>query len=145
MTDISDVVVVQNPFIQPLFIDNPDTLFCGDEPKPLDNEWMRDHSEHLRVGIADYAAYEETFRESPLLNCGIVGGSREVMTDFINQLAAIHNRYNRTNTTDYTGDMGAFNYLVRTQFNDRVLHGAPINTVFKEYQEERTDCWFRHK
>jgi hypothetical protein len=41
--------------------------------------------------------------------------------------------------------MGAFNYLIRTQFNDRFLHGFPINTEFKAYQTEREDCWFRHK
>jgi hypothetical protein len=41
--------------------------------------------------------------------------------------------------------MGAFNYLVRTQFNHQLLHGAPVNTVFKMYETERNDCWFRHK
>gem|GEM_PF-225414 len=145
ITDMSDVVVVQNPFIQPLFLDNPDSLFTGDEPKQLDNEWMRDHSEHLRATISDYASYEETFKEATLLNCGIVGGSRKVMVNFIDRLVTIHDRCNRNNTTAYTGDMGAFNYLVRTQYNNRVLHGPPINTVFKEYQSDRTDCWLRHK
>lgn len=145
ITDVSDVVIVQNPFLQPLFLANPDALFAGDELKQLDNDWMRDHSEHLRARIADYASYEETFKDATLLNCGIVGGSRKVMVEFIDQLAGIHDRHNRNNTTAYTGDMGAFNYLVRTEYNDRVRHGPPINTVFKAYQNERTDCWFRHK
>ena len=47
--------------------------------------------------------------------------------------------------TAYTGDMGAFNYLARTRFNANLHHGAPVNTVFKSYENERTDCWFRHK
>jgi len=41
--------------------------------------------------------------------------------------------------------MGAFNYLTRTQFNEQIIHGTPVNTVFKGYENERTDCWFRHK
>jgi hypothetical protein len=145
ITDISDAVVVNNPFIQPLFIDNADALFCGDEPKILDNEWMVAHSEHLRSKIADYAAYEETFANETLLNCGIIGGNIGVMEVFIEKLCLIHEQYNHDNETAYTGDMGAFNYLVRTQFNQKLLHGAPINTAFKGYQEDRNDCWFRHK
>jgi hypothetical protein len=41
--------------------------------------------------------------------------------------------------------MGAFNYLMRIKFNEQVIHGAPVNTVFKSYENEREDCWFRHK
>jgi len=41
--------------------------------------------------------------------------------------------------------MGAFNYLVRTQYNSNLIHGKPVNTVFKGFEVERTDCWFRHK
>jgi hypothetical protein len=61
------------------------------------------------------------------------------------KLAQIHEQYNHDNQTAYTGDMGAFNYLMRTQFNQQVLHGSPINTVFKAYKLNKTDCWFRHK
>ncbi len=145
VTDISDVVVLQNPFEEPFFKANPDLIFCGDEPKKLDNEWMKSHSEHLRTKIEDYADYEENFKDNTLLNCGIIGGNIKVMQEFIEKLAMIHHRYNSDNKTAYTGDMGAFNYLIRTQFNDRFLHGFPINTEFKAYQTEREDCWFRHK
>jgi hypothetical protein len=145
VTDVSDVVVVKNPFIETFFIDNPHALFCGDEPQKLDNDWMKDHATHLRSKIADYADYETAFQEETLLNCGIIGGKTPVMQDFIEKLCTIHKQYNHDNTTAYTGDMGAFNYLVRTQFNAILRHGTPINTVFKMYEKERTDCWFRHK
>lgn len=145
LTDISDVVVVQNPFLQPLYLQNTNAIFCGDEPKTLNNEWMKAHSEHLRSKIENYAQYEEDFGNETLLNCGIVGGNITVMREFISKLANIHRLYNHDNQTAYTGDMGAFNYLIRTAFNDRFLHGTPINTVFKAYQDLRTDCWFRHK
>lgn len=145
LTDISDVVLVQNPFSHPFYYQNLNAIFCGDEPKTLDNEWMQAHSEHLRSKITNYAQYEEKYCNSTLLNCGIVGGNINVMIEFIRKLSNIHRLYNTDNKTAYTGDMGAFNYLIHSEFEDRYLHGIPINTEFKAYQTHRTDCWFRHK
>ena len=145
ITDISDVVIVKNPFTESLFIDNPNALFCGDEPKTLHNEWMIAHSENLRNNIPDYSAYESDFKNETLLNCGIIGGTTPLFLDFLLQLCEIHEQANRDNKTAYTGDMGAFNYLARTKFNQQIIHGAPVNTVFKGYENNRTDCWFRHK
>ena len=143
-TDISDVIVLKNPFLEQLYIDNPTSIFCGDEPKTLNNEWMQQHSENLRNKIHDYKMYESNFANSVLLNCGIMGGSITVMKQFINKLWTIHQKYNSDNKTAFTGDMGAFNYLIRTQYNNNVIHGNPVNTEFKKYLEN-TDCWFKHK
>jgi hypothetical protein len=145
ITDITDVVLVKNPFTDPVFCDNPDALFCGDEPKTLNNDWMVAHGEHLRNNIPDYSDYESNFGNETLLNCGIIGGSASLFFDFIQQLCAIHQHANCENKTAYTGDMGAFNYLARTKFNSQIIHGAPVNTVFKGYENNRNDCWFRHK
>lgn len=145
VTDVTDVVAVRNPFADPLFINHPHTLFCGDEPKTLDNEWMRDHSSLLRSRIAGFAAYEAAHQNTTLLNCGIIGGQMQMMLPFIERLCHIHQEYNHDNQTAYTGDMGAFNYLARTQYNDHLYHGVPVNTVFKAFETERKNCWFRHK
>jgi hypothetical protein len=145
ITDVNDVVLVKNPFTDPLFLENSTALFCGDEPKVLHNDWMIAHSEHLRNNIPDFAAYESTYANETLLNCGIIGGATDLFYDFLEQLCTIHQEANRENKTAYTGDMGAFNYLARTQFNKQLIHGAPVNTVFKGYETERTDCWFQHK
>ncbi len=145
VTDVSDVVLLNNPFVQPLYTMNPDALFCGDEPKCLDDAWMKEHAAHLRSRISDYAAYEEKHSRATLLNCGVIGGNIRLMQAFLAQLCFIHQAYNFDNETAYTGDMGAFNYVVRSSFNERLYHGIPVNTVFKAYQEERNDCWFRHK
>ncbi len=143
-TDISDVIVLKNPFVEHLYLSNPTAIFCGDEPEILDNEWMQKHAEHLRSKIADYANYEMYFKNETLLNCGIIGGRIEMIQPFINELWAIHQNFNSDNLTAYTGDMGAFNYLVRTKYNDKVIHGKPVNTEFKKYFED-PDCWFKHK
>jgi hypothetical protein len=145
VTDVSDVVIVQNPFVQPLFIENQNSLFCGDEEKLLDNDWMQAHSTHLRNKIEDYLEYEIQFKKAQLLNCGIIGGNIKIMQPFLEKLCTIHEQYNADNKTSYTGDMGAFNYLARTQFNNQLVFGAPVNTIFKNYETNRSDCWFRHK
>lgn len=144
-TDITDVEVVSNPFLAPLFLNNKDFLFCGDEPKILQNEWMQDHCTHLRNNIKDFSDFESENANETLLNCGIIGGNIAVMQKLINQLANLHLTYTVTNTTAYTLDMGAFNYLARTLFKNKLLHGAPINTEFKKMENLRNDCWFRHK
>lgn len=143
-TDVSDVVVLNNPFQEKLYLDNPTAIFCGDEPEILANEWMQNHGQHLRNKISDYALFETDFKDEVLLNCGIIGGTIAVMKPFIQKLWAIHRKYNCDNKTLFTGDMGAFNYLVRTQYNDKLIHGSPVNTEFKRY-EINDSCWFKHK
>jgi len=145
ITDITDVVLVKNPFTDVIFTNNPSSIFCGDEPKILMNDWMMAHSSNLRKNMDDYSAYESSFGESPLLNCGIIGAQVTLLFGFIQALCLIHERFNSDNQTAYTGDMGAFNYLVRTQYNSNLIHGKPVNTVFKGFEVERRDCWFRHK
>jgi len=144
LTDISDVVALKNPFLDPYYLNNSTKIFCGDEPKILGNEWMQMHSEHLRNRIKDYGIYERTYKDETLLNCGIIGGNITTIYPFIKQLRSIHQEYNSDNKTRYTGDMGAFNYLVRTCYNNNVIHGHPVNTVFKSYSDD-TSCWFKHK
>ncbi len=145
ITDVSDIVVLKNPFKEDLYLKNDSVIFCGDEPKTLDNEWMKAHGEYLRQNISDYAAFENNFSAYPLLNCGIIGGHIGIISKFIEELALIHKKYNQNNSTAYTGDMGAFNYLIRTRYNNRIIHGAPVNTGFKGFENDRRDCWFRHK
>jgi hypothetical protein len=145
VTDVSDVVLLNNPFTDPLFVANKDCLFCGDEPELLDIYWMKDHSTHLRGKIDDFASFEELHKNDTLLNCGIIGGNILLMKSFIEKLSLIHQVNNADNNTAYTGDMGAFNYLARTKYSGRIIHGSPVNTVFKGYESQRRDCWFKHK
>lgn len=145
VTDVSDVTVVKNPFIDPYFMDNTTSIFCGDESKILENDWMYAHSTHLRNQIDNFSDYEKNFRNEILLNCGIIGGGFTIFYEFIQKLCSIHQQFNSDNPSAYTGDMGAFNYLARTQYNENLKFGVPVNTIFKMYEGDRQDCWFRHK
>lgn len=144
-TDISDVEVVSNPFTDSLFLQNPKSLFCGDEEEILDIPWMNDHCSHLRNLIPAFGEFEEKNRTETLLNCGVIGGEIGLVLSLMEELAGIHSQYTISNRTPYTLDMGAFNFVARTRFSDRLKHGFPVNTRFKRYESDRTDCWFRHK
>ncbi len=144
VTDITDVEVINNPFAQPLFLKNSNSLFCGDEEKLLSNEWMNAHSTHLRNVIDGFKKFEIEHARDRLLNCGIIGGNITVMCRIMQALSVLHSTYSLTNKSSFTLDMGAFNFVARTCFKN-ILHGAPINTVFKNYEASREDCWFRHK
>ncbi len=145
VTDITDVEVVNNPFESTLFEENPDYLFCGDEPEILDNEWMRNHNTHLRNLMPEFIAYEESNKYKTLLNCGVIGSNISVMKLLFDKMIAMHKAYSYSNTTNYTLDMGVFNYVAQTSFANKMFHGEPVNTVFKKYESHRNDCWFRHK
>jgi hypothetical protein len=144
VTDVSDVLVLKNPFLQSLFINNPDFIFCGDEPTILSNEWMYNHGSHLRGRIKDYAEIETINKSITLLNCGIIGGNISIISSLIDSIWQIHEEYNFDNSTSFTGDMGAFNYILRKKYSNCILHGSPINTEFKSYFDDGT-CWFQHK
>ncbi|MDO8966248.1 MAG: hypothetical protein Q8S14_12880 [Algoriphagus sp.] len=144
-TDIADVEVVKNPFDDSFFLENPEHLFCGDEKEILDNPWMKDHCTHLRNLIPEFLDFEERSKSQTLLNCGVIGGNTAVMLLLLEKLTQIHTSVTVSNQTPFTLDMGAFNFVARTTFSNRLKHGVPVNTLFKGYESERMDCWFRHK
>ncbi|MEO7048718.1 MAG: hypothetical protein ABI091_25680 [Ferruginibacter sp.] len=145
ITDITDVVVINDPFKSSLYLEYSDCLFCGDEPKMLDNDWMQAHNEHLRNAMPGFSIYEALNKNKILLNCGIIGANITLMKLLLDEMVAIHKAYSFTNKTAYTLDMGVFNYVARTAFTDKIIYGKPVNTIFKKYESERTDCWFQHK
>jgi hypothetical protein len=144
VTDVSDVMVLKNPFIQPLFIEKFDFIFCGDEPTNWNNEWMQLHGSHLRSRITDYLEIETEYKSHQLLNCGIIGGNISIIKALIESIWQLHNTYNFDNTSSYTGDMGAFNYIIRKNYSQKLLHGSPVNSEFKAYFDNGTN-WFQHK
>jgi hypothetical protein len=144
-TDIADVEVVKNPFGDSFFNENSESLFCGDEEELLDNPWMKNHCTHLRNLIPEFSDFEEINKAEVLLNCGVIGGKTGTLLLLLEELARIHATITISNQTSHTLDMGAFNFVVRTKFADQLKHGFPVNTRFKSYEADRTDCWFRHK
>ena len=111
------------------------TLYVGDEPtETLSNQWLL--TRHLEPTVNQF------FREHPdlpLLNCGVVGGSRRLVMELCHDMYAYYIKHPRELT-----DMGIFNYLMRTKYSGAIDYGRHVTTEFKKY-ERRSNAWFRHK
>jgi hypothetical protein len=139
-TDVTDVVVRNNPFPHIA----ASTLYCGDEvgqpsgENTVSHPWLRDLA-HSRGTPAMARLFDEQ-PDLPLLNCGVVGGKRAVLFDFFRVLMLAGLRQD-----EKTVDMAFFNYaLYSGLFPHRVVHGPPVTSVYKQYQN-RDDVWFNHK
>jgi hypothetical protein len=138
-TDISDVIIKKNPFLEM----KPNTLYSGDELGTLwDNPWSNSRSSQHRYMISDYGEVFEQYKDRLLLNCGIVGGSIEVMLDFTRKVYKYMELTIGKSPTDT--DMTTHNYVTRKYFPD-AISGPPLNSVFKRFEVNREDVWFVHK
>ena len=137
--DGTDVEMLRNPFPE-----MGPFVYTGDEPSVLNCEWVRNHnrSEPVKKLIAEYG-------QEPLLNAGIVGGSRADVLAFVGRMLQMRSENIRdvkagidVPITD--SDMGMFNLVARRYFNCRIKHGRQVNTVFKAYKAA-PGSWWRHK
>jgi len=141
-TDLWDVKVVKDPFIQPEY--NDYTIFCGD----VNGDVMRGD---YFIGAAlrnkklmGLPGFEEIITSDRLLlNNGTLGGSHKIITGFIKTLCSLILEM-ADREIDVTCDMSIFNYMIYTKFANEFYAGPPVNSRFKKY-ENRDDVWFIHK
>lgn len=137
-TDSTDVVIANNPFPHI----EPSRLYSGDEEVAWDNGWANARSPFYRRTVEDFEEIYQANRNSNLLNCGILGGSVDIVRKFLDK---VYFYIELTLEKPYdTTDMVTHNYVIRKYFPD-VIHGAPLNSVFKNYEYNRKDIWFIHK
>lgn len=120
-------------------------LYVGYEPRPLDYAWM--FKEHPSKRLQDFFTEH---RNDPILNAGVYGGHRETVIEFLHEFIRLlqDNAVDRLHKRDQhdlgNGDMGSYNYVLRTRFSGRIVTGPRVTTVFKA--EERNDfSWWKHK
>lgn len=131
VTDATDVDMLNNPF--PHVVQGK--LYVGDEPsETLSNSWMLTRHQEPIVN-----QFLRDHPDLPLLNCGVVGGSRKLVMELCHDMWAYYIKHPLEQT-----DMGIFNYLVHTKYSDRLEYGRHVTSVFKQF-ERHSDAWFRHK
>jgi hypothetical protein len=141
-TDLWDITIVKNPFLEPGYNDH--TIFCGDV-----NGGVMRGDYFIGAGLRNkmlmtLPGFEEIITsDRPLLNNGTIGGSKKIITRFINTLYALIMKM-ADREPDITCDMSIFNYVVYTYFADEFYAGHPVCSGFKKY-ENSTDVWFIHK
>lgn len=140
IVDGTDVQMLNNPF--PAM--EAGKLYVGDEAERTGCEWLAKHHPHKL--IQDFIKQNEN---KVLLNAGILGGDVEVIISFINKFLAFY--FQSVSDKHFTSkpdcgeyDMGLFNYIARTHFADRLVHGTQVNTVFKA-EKANNVSWFKHK
>lgn len=131
VVDATDVDLVNNPFAHI----EPNKLYVGDEPGlTLNCQWML--TRHLEPSVNRYLRENGAL---PLLNCGVVGGSRQMVMDLCREMYLYH-----INAPQDLTEMGIFNKLLYSKYGDLVEYGRHVTSRFKKY-EKTTDAWFRHK
>lgn len=122
-------------------------IYVGDEPNTLNDTggWMSKNHPHLAI----QDLLNTKGKDYQLLNAGVLGGSVENVVEFLRSLVDFYclsendSIFHKTPGAGDT-DMGAFNYIARTVFNERLRYGREITTTFKA-DERNNYSWIKHK
>ena len=130
-------LILKNPFE---FIES-DKIYCGDENSiNMQNKWMMDryflmNQPIINNNLANYA-------NKVVLNAGILGGDRLVLLEIAKKMSALLSTSGIKSTTV---DMCAFNHTLYMGYERKLVHGLPVNTIFKAYDVNNKNAWFCHK
>ena len=138
--DTNDVVMQRAPWDEM----QPGVLYIGWEPELVGCPWMVDR--HRSREMVDFIT---TNRDRMLLNCGVIGGDRRTMLEFLTHWARLvetnaHSRSLRHEQHDLGTDMAPANFVAYTYFHGRLVTGPRVATVFKADQPN-TWSWWKHK
>lgn len=132
--DASDVLVLRPPFegIE------PGVLYIGSEASTVGNRWMRRVHPHPEL-----QRFIEDHSNDVLLNCGLVGGTRETVLEYVEDVVAAH--HTLSGTGDAGLDMGLTNYAAYSRWADRLQTGPSVHTQFKKFETSHPTARFAHK
>ncbi|WPO93774.1 glycosyltransferase [Buttiauxella sp. HR94] len=140
-TDGTDVEMLREPWSEM----EPGKIYVGSEHKTYADEWMK-ANHHGKA----YSAFIEQHRDEPLLNAGLLGGSREDVMEFAHRIIRQYyliesQRFWKMETAPSTlVDMGAFGIAAKS-FGDRVVTGPKVHTIFKSNGIGKEVAWWKHK
>jgi hypothetical protein len=136
--DVSDVIILKNPFGYIV----PDKIYCGDEENiNIKNDWMN----HRYALLKNPEVNEKmiNYLNKKILNAGILGGERNYLIGITKKMAEMLDSSKITHTTV---DMCVINHVLYTYTKkDMLIHGSPVNTVFRKNEINNEVAWFKHK
>ena len=139
MVDSTDVEVLRNPFLSL----NPNRIYVGNEwNMKVENNWMQKNQEPLLRSIKDYRKIISENGKEVLPNCGIVGGSHEIVMEYLGYRVQYHEKH--THGILKSTDMAIFNYILWKHFKGRMTSGIKVNTRFKANEYNKIS-YFKHK
>jgi glutaredoxin-related protein len=136
IVDSGDVTMYNNPFPKM----QQGKIYVGCETKNLLGcNWMQ-----LNTPIGYYKQWLKSNSSRKLLNCGLLGGSRKDLIDYITQMFYIwgYNPHNMALT-----DMLVFNAVAYEHFSDRIVYGEGlVNNEFRSTKPtSNRQEWWLHK
>lgn len=140
-TDGTDVGMLHEPWDEM----EPGKIYVGSEHNTYAEPWMK-ANHHGKA----YRAFIESHRNDPLLNAGLLGGSRDDVMEFAHRILRQHyliesHRFWKMETAPATlVDMGAFGMAAKS-FGDRIVTGPKVHTIFKTDGFGKESAWFKHK
>ena len=140
--DISDVIIGKSPFSGELENYGSDVLFSGEDDHRYSSKWILDRNEQIKESLPEVYSHIVDNSKLKLYNPGIIGGSTEIFQEYCAYMADL---VVKGGPVPKTVDMSYHNYVVRTYFNNRVVAGEPVNSLYRKFQKDRKDVWFIHK
>ncbi len=140
MTDLSDVKVINDPFEQIKIDKLEDNIIVG-----LDNAGIISTSPWARMEHYGYIPkYVKTWAslKSPVVNAGILGGTKEKMLEFTQHMK---DEFKEINVPGKNNNMAVFNYVTYTYYKSQFITGYPVCSKFSQFENDRKDVWFIHK
>ncbi|HIE0939530.1 TPA: glycosyltransferase family 2 protein [Serratia marcescens] len=140
-TDGTDVEMLREPWAEM----QPGKIYVGSEHKTYSDEWMK-----VNHHGAAYQQFLEQHCDDPLLNAGLLGGSREDVMEFAHRIIRFYyriesQRFWKMEIAPATlVDMGAFGVAARS-FGDRIITGPKVHTIFKTDGIGKESAWWKHK
>lgn len=128
LVDSTDVIMQYDPF----YSIEKGKIYVGDEFEVIGSDWM------LKNSNGKVKEFIENNMDIILLNCGVLGGSREDIINISEDILKIYQK-----ELDIV-EMPIFNYVLRTKYNDRLVRGRNITSIFKAY-ESNSHAFFKHK
>lgn len=78
-------------------------------------------------------------KQSLLLNCGIIGGSVDVVLPFLNDMCDYMKKVSEIK------DMAAVNHILQVEKKYNFVTGHPLHTKFKKFEKDDGEVCIRHK
>lgn len=142
LVDAGDVTMLSEPWAEM----QPDRLYVGWEPTLLGCQWMRDNHPSSRI-----QAFIDEHADEQLLNCGLIGGDRATVLEFLRDLIRLyedhaHDRWRGVDPGALGNDMGPTNYVMRQpKWDGRIVATSQVCTLFKHHETAHPFAWWAHK
>jgi hypothetical protein len=111
---------------------------CSEKGKDLSLPWIANNHHSIR----DWLTAPHT-RTLPLLNAGLVGGDRETVLSFLDDM--ISTTLLEADEHDDLTDMSALNRTAWDRWGERLVFGPRVHTVFQAYEKDNGYSWFSHR